>query len=90
MNTEMKKKNIGEHEQVCHNKIGDYVKDGGNKCKFFCLEKHGESDQRENLFSTLPGSLNDINMENNAKLKLAHVRELNFVCSVTPKQSVLV
>ena len=31
-----------------------------------------------------------INAENIAKMKLAYVGGLNFVCSVTPKQSVLV
>ena len=33
---------------------------------------------------------NNINVENIVELKLAYVGGLNFVCSTTPKQSVLV
>ena len=80
---EIKKRNSGEHKQV-------YVKDGGNEYKCVCLYDNMVSLIEVKIhFGLFLYLLDDINVENIVKLKLAHVRGINFVCSMTPKQSVL-
>ena len=68
-----------------------YVKYGGDECKFFCMENKIVSLIGEKIpFGTFWVILDNIDVENTAKLKLAYGRGFNFVCSVTPKQSILV
>ena len=57
-----------------------------------CLsgESYDKPDWRKINFGTFQVLLDDINAENIAKLKLAYVGWLIFVCSVKPKEIVLV
>ena len=68
-----------------------FIKDGVYVCKFICLENNMVSLIKEKIhFGPFHVLLDDINAENIVKLKLAYVRGFNFICSMTPKQSVLV
>ena len=60
------------------NHIHVCVTDGGDEGKFVCH------------FGPFQVVSDDINAENIENLKLAYVREFNSVCSMIPKQSVLV
>ena len=68
-----------------------YVKDGGDECKFFCLENNMVSLIEENInFWPFRVLLDDINAENIEILKLAYVGLLLLFYLMTPKQIVLV
>ena len=80
---ETKRKDFGDKKQVC-------VEDVGYECKFVCLDNNMVGLVKEKIYFGPSQFFDDINAENIAKLKLAYVRGFNYVCSVTPTQSVLV
>ena len=72
----------GEHEQACHIYFDYYVRGRENEFKFICIQNNMVSVIKQKII--LWG---DINAKK--KMKFTHIRGFNFVCSMTPKNNVL-
>ena len=73
MLAEAKKMNSGQQKYV-------QAKDGGYECKFLCLDNDMVSLIEDNVnFGTFQVILENINVENIAKIKLVHVKGFNYV-----------